>query len=56
MSFWSEASPISKGLIIFGVLGLLYLGVARMVGLPPWVSAPDGYESGTSGQRGIDPR
>ena len=55
MSFWSEASPISKGLIVFGVLGLIYLGVAKMVGLPPWVSAPEGYD-GASSQRGIEPR
>ncbi len=47
MSFWSDLSPAVKGVIIVGVLGLLYLGAARAFGLPPW----GGVE--TTQQRGL---
>ncbi len=36
MSFWSDASPIVKGAIIVGGLGLIYLLVAFVGGLPPY--------------------
>lgn len=50
MSFWSDLSPAVKGVIVVGVLGLLYLGVARFAGLPPW----GGVE--TTQQRGLAPQ
>lgn len=36
MSFWEDASGVVKGAIIFGVVGLLYFGVAFMADLPPF--------------------
>ena len=36
MSFWEDSSPMVKVAIIVGVLGLLYLGIAWGVGLPPF--------------------
>ncbi len=55
MSFWSEAAPVSKGLIMFGLLGLLYLGIARVASLPPFgVSMPDDLTQ--SQTRGIEPQ
>jgi hypothetical protein len=50
MSFWSDASPIVKGAIIFGVLGLLYLGVAAVAGIAPFGS---GHGEDTTQTRGI---
>jgi len=37
-SFWSDASPITKGVIVVGALGFLYLGIAFFVGLPPFMN------------------
>ncbi|MFT5430961.1 MAG: hypothetical protein ACI9OJ_001640 [Myxococcota bacterium] len=36
MSFWEDASGVVKGAIIFGVVGLLYFGVAFAASLPPF--------------------
>lgn len=54
MSFWSEATPLSKGLIIFGVLGLLYMGIAYIVKIPPFIGMPDGMTEVQT--RGITPQ
>jgi hypothetical protein len=43
MSFWEDASGVVKGAIIFGVVGLLYLGVAAAADLAPFGS-PAGDE------------
>ncbi len=45
MSFWEDSSPIVKAAIIFGVIGVLYLGVAWGVGLFPF-PASCSYEVG----------
>jgi len=45
MSFWEDSSPIVKGAIVIGVLGLLYFGIAFFVGLPPFPSGCS-YEEG----------
>ncbi len=43
MSFWEDASGVVKGAIIFGVVGLLYLGLAVVADWPPFGS-PAGDE------------
>ncbi|MCC7538684.1 MAG: hypothetical protein IT379_20835 [Deltaproteobacteria bacterium] len=48
MSFWSDASPITKGLIVVGVLGILYFGVAYFAKLPPFSNTYEQVQ-----QRGI---
>jgi len=50
MGFWSDASPIVKGAIIFGVVGLLYLGIAAVAGIVPFGS---GHGEETTQQRGL---
>jgi len=50
MSFWSDLSPAVKGVIVVGVLGLLYFGVAKIVGLPPFTTVE------TTQQRGLTPQ
>ncbi len=35
MSFWEDSSPIVKGAVVIGVVGLLYFVVAWGLGLPP---------------------
>lgn len=50
MSFWSDASPVVKGAIVFGVVGLLYLGVAFAAGFVPFGS---GHGEDTTQQRGV---
>lgn len=50
MSFWEDASPVVKGAIVFGILGLLYFGVAFAAGLPPF-----GGEEETTQERGLQP-
>jgi len=47
MSFWSDASPIVKGAIVIGVLGLLYFGAAFVAKWPPF------YEVEQTQQRGL---
>ena len=37
-SFWSDASPITKGVIVVGALGFLYLGIAFFAGFPPFMN------------------
>lgn len=49
MSFWSDASPITKIVIVVGALGFLYLGVAYFANLVPFKDVP--HES----QRGLHP-
>lgn len=41
MSFWEDASPVVKGAIVIGALGLAYFGVAFFAGLPPFGAATD---------------
>jgi hypothetical protein len=36
MGFWEDSSPIVKGAIVVGILGLLYFGIGFFVGLPPF--------------------
>jgi hypothetical protein len=48
MSFWSDASPVVKGAIVFGVVAGLYLLAARIAGFAPFV--PDEQRAT---QRGI---
>lgn len=50
MSFWSDASPIVKGAIVVGVLGLLYFGIAFVAGLPPFI------DTETTQVRGLQPQ
>ncbi len=52
MSFWEDASPIVKGAIVVGVLGLLYFGIAAVAGWPPFGG---GTEEGVTQQRGLQP-
>ena len=49
-SFWSDASPITKGMIVVGVLGLVYFAVAYFVHLPPFSNTYDVTQT-----RGITP-
>jgi hypothetical protein len=37
-SFWSDASPVTKGVIVVGALGFLYLGIAFFAGFPPFMN------------------
>ena len=41
MSFWDDASPVVKGAIVVGVIGLLYFGIAFFAGLPPFGGGGD---------------
>jgi hypothetical protein len=41
MSFWQEASPIVKGAIVVGGLGIAYFLVAMVAGLPPYGETPE---------------
>ena len=50
MSFWEDASLVVKGAIVFGILGLLYFGVAFAAGLPPFGG---GGDEETTQQRGL---
>ena len=50
MSFWSDASPIVKGAIIIGVIGLVYLGIAKVAGIVPFVE-----EEPVAQERGLPP-
>lgn len=50
MSFWSDASPIVKGVIIVGAIGLV-VGIMALAGIPPF----DAGESETTNQRGLQP-
>jgi hypothetical protein len=36
-SFWSDASPVTKAVIVIGGLGFIYLGVAFFAKLPPFM-------------------
>lgn len=53
MSFWSDASPVVKGVIVFGAVAALYLGIACIGGLPPFGGASDDQ---TTTQRGVAPQ
>jgi len=46
MSFWSDASPITKITIVVGALGFLYLGVAFFAHLVPFNSVPQVSQRG----------
>lgn len=47
MSFWEDASPLLKGAIVVGVLGII-----AAIGL--WFVPTDGEEAAAQ-QRGVDP-
>lgn len=49
MSFWSDASAVTKGAIVVAVLALLYMGVAYAAGLPPFVKIEATQERGLTG-------
>jgi hypothetical protein len=51
MSFWSDASAVTKGAIVVAVLALLYMGVAYAAGLPPFVKIEATQERGPDGPR-----
>ncbi|QQR88815.1 MAG: hypothetical protein IPJ88_11315 [Myxococcales bacterium] len=48
MSFWSNLSPVTKTLVVFLVLALLYFLLASVAGLPPFVEVVQATQ-----QRGI---
>jgi hypothetical protein len=50
-SFWSDASPVTKLVIVIGILAFAYLGVAFAVNLPPFAAAPETVQT-----RGIPPQ
>ncbi len=52
MSFWEDASPVVKGAIVIGVLGLLYFGIAFAASLPPFSGGADN----TTQERGVQPQ
>lgn len=54
MSFWEDATGITKGVIALGVVGLLYFVVAFAAGLPPFGGGDaDGYATGAEA-RGLN--
>ena len=44
MSFWSEASPIVKGAVVVGAVGILYLGIAFVGNMAPFGPAAGGEQ------------
>lgn len=52
MSFWSDASPVVKGVIVVGAVGLFYLGIAKVAGFAPFTKAAGGEVSQTRGVTG----
>lgn len=51
MSFWEDASPLVKGAIVVGVVGILYLAIAFFAGFPPY-GGGDTTDT-VSGSRGV---
>jgi hypothetical protein len=51
MGFWEDASPVVKGAIVFGGVGILYLAIAFFAGLPPY----GGGNEETTETRGLPP-
>jgi len=49
MSFWEDASPVVKGAIVVGVLGII-VAVMAWVGVPPFDAGPD---EDTAQERGL---
>jgi hypothetical protein len=45
-SFWSNTSPITKGAIVVGLLGFLYLGIAAVAGFAPFGGPESQMERG----------
>jgi hypothetical protein len=52
MSFWSDASPIVKGVIIVGAIGLI-IGVMALLNIPPF---NPGVDEPTTTERGLQPQ
>jgi hypothetical protein len=50
MGFWEDASPVVKGAIVFGGVGILYLAIAFFAGLPPYGGGED-----AAATRGLPP-
>lgn len=48
MSFWSEASPMVKGAVVFVAVSLLYLGVAKVGNFFPFVEVETTTERGVA--------
>ena len=48
MSFWEDASPIVKGAIVFGIIGII---IATLV----LTGVIGGTEAETTGERGLQP-
>lgn len=42
MSFWEDASPVVKGAIVVGALGLIYFAIAAAAGMPPFGGGAEG--------------
>ncbi len=51
MSFWEDASGVTKAFIGIGVAGLLYFGIAFAAGLPPFGGG--GEDGETTTERGL---
>ncbi|HJL05206.1 MAG TPA: hypothetical protein RMH85_07035 [Polyangiaceae bacterium LLY-WYZ-15_(1-7)] len=51
MSFWEDASPVVKGAIVIGAIGLIYFGVAFAFGWMPF----GGGDEATTQERGLQP-
>ena len=53
MSFWEDSSPIVKGAVVIGVVGLLYFAAAFAIGLFPFAGGcthvPEGQEEAVAG-------
>jgi hypothetical protein len=49
MGFWEDASPVVKGAIVVGGVGLLYLAIAAAAGLPPYGGGTDEAVTETRG-------
>jgi hypothetical protein len=51
MSFWEDASPVVKGAIVVGILGIIVAAMAFFA-VPPFDAGP---EEDTTTERGLEP-
>ncbi len=51
MSFWEDASPVVKGAIVVGILGIIVAAMAFFA-VPPFDAGPD---EETTTERGLQP-
>jgi hypothetical protein len=54
MGFWEDASPVVKGAIVVGALGMIYLAIAALAGLPPYGGGTDEAITPTRGTAGAE--